>query len=110
MSSTALFFMAFFYLVLLLSPPEMLMGTKSMVKVVAATRPLETKSPDYETLKPKTKHGQQEFHGGEDCYGLYMVTGIRERKERCDEKNIVAFLFLVKEAVSHLERKSELIF
>jgi hypothetical protein len=58
--------MAFFYLVLLLSPPEMLMGTNSMAGVVAATRPLETKSPNYETLKPKTKHGQQDqFHGGE---------------------------------------------
>ncbi|KAJ6432892.1 hypothetical protein OIU84_020014 [Salix udensis] len=65
MSSTALFFMAFLHLVLLLSPPEMLVGTGSTARVVAATRPLETKSPDYETLKPETKDGQQEFHGGE---------------------------------------------
>ncbi|KAJ6357966.1 hypothetical protein OIU78_005741 [Salix suchowensis] len=65
MSSTALFFMAFFHLGLLLSPPEMLVGTDSTARVVAAARPLETKSPDHETLKPETKDGQQEFHGGE---------------------------------------------
>ncbi|KAJ6311497.1 hypothetical protein OIU77_013290 [Salix suchowensis] len=63
MSSTALFFMAFFHLGLLLSPPEMLVGTDSKARVVAAARPLETKSPDHETLKPETKDGQ--FHGGE---------------------------------------------
>ncbi|CAK7325423.1 unnamed protein product [Dovyalis caffra] len=63
MSSTTLFFMAFFYLVLLLSPSAMLNGTNSMARVVAATRPLESKSTNYKTLKPKTNHGQQEFHG-----------------------------------------------
>ncbi|KAJ6892456.1 hypothetical protein NC651_025605 [Populus alba x Populus x berolinensis] len=64
--TTTLFFMAFFYLLLLLSPPEMSTGTSSMAGVVAATRPLATKSPNYETLKPKTKRGQRDqFHGGE---------------------------------------------
>ncbi|KAL9365562.1 hypothetical protein Peur_043435 [Populus x canadensis] len=65
MSSPTLFSMAFFYLILLLSPPPMLMGTNSMARVAVATRPLESKSSRYETLKPKTNHGQQEFHGRE---------------------------------------------
>lgn len=63
MSSPTLFFMAFLYLILLLSPPPMLVGTGSMAGVAAAARPLE--SPSYETLEPKTSHGQQEFHDRE---------------------------------------------
>ncbi|KAJ6428925.1 hypothetical protein OIU84_020549 [Salix udensis] len=66
MSCPTLFFMAFLHLILLLlllSPPPMLVGTGSMAGVAAATRPLE--SPSYETLEPRTNHGQQEFHDRE---------------------------------------------
>ncbi|KAF9676652.1 hypothetical protein SADUNF_Sadunf08G0025200 [Salix dunnii] len=64
MSSPTLFIMAFLYLILLLlSPPPTSVGTDSMAGVAAATRPLE--SPSYETLEPKTNHGQQEFHDRE---------------------------------------------
>ncbi|KAJ6986830.1 hypothetical protein NC653_020155 [Populus alba x Populus x berolinensis] len=51
--------MAFFYLILLLSPPPMLIGTNSMARVAVATRPLEYKSSRYETVKPKTNHGSK---------------------------------------------------
>lgn len=48
---------------LVLSPPATMTGANSMARVVEATRPLETKSPSYNTLKPKTSHGQGGFHG-----------------------------------------------
>ncbi|KAG2729813.1 hypothetical protein I3843_01G261700 [Carya illinoinensis] len=59
MSSTL--FMALLILFLLINPPLLLImniGSNSMSWVAAAMRPLDSKPPNYVTLKPERVHGE----------------------------------------------------
>uniref|UniRef100_A0A2P2NHS6 Uncharacterized protein n=1 Tax=Rhizophora mucronata TaxID=61149 RepID=A0A2P2NHS6_RHIMU len=61
--SSALFLKFLFHLLLLLSLLTTMSSSNPMAGVVSATRPMETKSPKFKTLKPKTSRGSRGFNG-----------------------------------------------